>query len=286
MESSNKPVVSGANLFAEVVFGIPVNKIFLYKIPDRLKPLCTKGIRVFAPFGRRNLIGYIVALQDKADIETKELIEILDDKPVVNEEMLKFTRWISDYYLCPWGEVIESAMPEWVDVKIVNKKEIRKVKERCKMQDARNKIQDLKLATCNLQLAIHQENALKKIQDKIERNEHQVFLLHGVTGSGKTEVYIRATAEVLKKGEKVIVMVPEITLTLQLFQRFLKIFGNRLAILHSGLTQRERYNEWMKVRNNEVDIVIGARSAVFAPFENIGPIIVDEEHDTAYKQDP
>src|SRR3990167_7000276 len=121
MESSNKPVVSGANLFAEVVFGIPVNKIFLYKIPDRLKPLCTKGIRVFAPFGRRNLIGYIVALQDKADIETKELIEILDDKPVVNEEMLKFTRWISDYYLCPWGEVIESAMPEWVDVKIVNK---------------------------------------------------------------------------------------------------------------------------------------------------------------------
>src|SRR3989338_7334109 len=303
MESSNKPVVSGANLFAEVVFGIPVNKIFLYKIPDRLKPLCTKGIRVFAPFGRRNLIGYIVALQDKADIETKELIEILDDKPVVNEEMLKFTRWISDYYLCPWGEVIESAMPEWVDVKIVNKREIQRVKERKKGQGARGKKQgkaedekirsyeDKKsqllnpLTSQSLSLSPHQENALKKIQDKIERNEHQVFLLHGVTGSGKTEVYIRAAAEALKKGQKVIVMVPEITLTLQLFQRFSNVFGNRVAILHSGFTQRERYNEWMKVRNNEVDIVIGARSAVFAPFENIGLIIVDEEHDTAYKQD-
>jgi len=283
MESSNKPVVSGANLFAEVVFGIPVNKIFLYKIPDRLKPLCTKGIRVFAPFGRRNLIGYIVALQDKADIETKELIEILDDKPVVNEEMLKFTRWISDYYLCPWGEVIESAMPEWVDVKIVNKREIRRVKERSQKPEARS--QKLEGKTSDFSLTTYQENVINKIKNKIDEGKHQVFLLHGVTGSGKTEVYIRATAEVLKKGEKVIVMVPEITLTLQLFQRFLKIFGNRLAILHSGLTQRERYNEWMKVRNGEVDIVIGARSAVFAPFENIGLIIVDEEHDTAYKQD-
>ncbi len=286
MESSNN--------FAEVVFGVPINRVFLYKMPEKLKSLSKKGVRVFAPFGRRNLIGYIVGLQDKADpvlrhngtcIETKEIIEILDDKPVVNEEMLKFTRWISDYYLCPWGEVIESAMPEWVDVKIVNKGEIKKVKERVKGQGSRVKGQDLQLVTCNLQLTTHQENAIKKIHEKINRKQHRIFLLHGVTGSGKTEVYIRATAEVLKKGQKVIVMVPEITLTLQLFQRFLKIFGNRLAILHSGLTQRERYNEWMKVRNNEVDIVIGARSAVFAPSENIGLIIVDEEHDTAYKQD-
>ena len=283
MESSNKPVVSGANLFAEVVFGIPVNKIFLYKIPDRLKPLCTKGIRVFAPFGRRNLIGYIVALQDKADIETKELIEILDDKPVVNEEMLKFTRWISDYYLCPWGEVIESAMPEWVDVKIVNKREIKRVKERSQKSEVRS--QKPKGKDSDFPLTTYQENVINKIKNKIDEEKHQVFLLHGVTGSGKTEVYIRATVEALKKGKKVIVMVPEITLTLQLFQRFSNVFVNRVAILHSGFTQRERYNEWMKVRNNEVDIVIGARSAVFAPFENIGLIIVDEEHDTAYKQD-
>ena len=136
--------------FAEVVFGVPINRVFLYKIPEKLKSLSKKVVRVFAPFGRRNLIGYIVGLQDKSDpvlrhngtcIETKEIIEILDDKPVVNDEMLKFTRWISDYYLCPWGEVIESAMPEWVDVKIVNKREIQRVKEREKGQGARGKKQ-------------------------------------------------------------------------------------------------------------------------------------------------
>ncbi|HBA27530.1 MAG TPA: primosomal protein N' [Nitrospinae bacterium] len=292
MESLNKPVVSGANLFAEVVFGVPINRVFLYKIPEKLKSLSKKGIRVFAPFGRRNLIGYIVALQDKSDpvlrhngtcIETKELIEILDAEPVVNDEMLKFTRWISDYYLCPWGEVIESAMPEWVDVKIVNKREIKRVKERSQKSEVRS--QKPKGKDSDFPLTTYQENVINKIKNKIDEEKHQVFLLHGVTGSGKTEVYIRATVEALKKGKKVIVMVPEITLTLQLFQRFSNVFVNRVAILHSGFTQRERYNEWMKVRNNEVDIVIGARSAVFAPFENIGLIIVDEEHDTAYKQD-
>jgi primosomal protein N' (replication factor Y) len=291
--------------FAEVIFGVPINRVFLYKIPEKLKSLSKKGVRVFAPFGRRNLIGYIVGLQDKADpvlrhngtwIETKELIEILDTEPVVAEGMLKFTRWISDYYLCPWGEVIESAMPEWVDVKIVNKREIKRVKERGKVQvEAEDekirsyedkKSQLLNLSTSQpLSLSPYQENALNKITNTIDKGENQVFLLHGVTGSGKTEIYIRAAEEALKKKKKVIVMVPEITLTLQLFQRFLNIFGGRLGILHSGLTPRERYNEWMRVRNGEVDIVIGARSAVFAPFENIGLIIVDEEHDTAYKQD-
>ncbi len=271
--------------FAEVVFGVPINRVFLYKVPDKLKSLCKIGVRVFAPFGRRNLIGYIVGLQDKADIETKDIIEILDAGPVISEEMFKFTRWIADYYFCSWGEVIESAMPAWVDVKIVNKREIRRVKERGKGQGARGKGQDLQLAACNLHLTTHQENALKKICERIEKKQHHVFLLHGVTGSGKTEVYIRSAAEALKNGRKVIVMVPEITLTIQLFQRFLKIFGDKIAILHSGLTDRERYNEWMRIKNGEADIAIGARSDVFAPFENIGLIIVDEEHDTAYKQD-
>jgi len=271
--------------FAEVVFDVPLNKAFLYKVPEKMKTLCKKGARVFAPFGRRNLIGYIVGFKDEAEIETKDLMEILDTESVVTEDMLKFTRWISDYYFCPWGEVIESSMPSWVDVKIVNKREIRRVKARCKIQETRDKKQNLQLTTYNLQLTTHQDEALKKIQNKIDEGRHQVFLLHGVTGSGKTEVYIRAAAEAIKKGRKIIVMVPEITLTLQLFQRFLKIFGNRIAILHSGLTQREKFNEWMKVRNGEVDIAIGARSAIFAPFKNIGIIIVDEEHDTAYKQD-
>ncbi|MBI3600470.1 MAG: primosomal protein N' [Nitrospinae bacterium] len=269
--------------FAEVVFGIHVDRVFLYRIPEGMEPLCKRGVRVFAPFRNRNRIGYVVGFKDKADIETKEIIEILDTEPVINDEMFKFTRWIADYYFCSWGEVIESAMPAWVDVKIVNKKEIRRVKERSQKSEVRSQKSEVK--TLDLSLTAHQENALKKIQDKINEREHHVFLLHGVTGSGKTEVYIRTAAEALKKGRKVIVMVPEITLTFQIFKRFVKFFGSRIAVLHSGLTDRERYNEWMKIKNGEADIAIGARSDVFAPFENIGLIIVDEEHDTAYKQD-
>ena len=116
--------------FAEVVFNIPIERVFLYRIPDGMESICKKGVRVFAPFGRRNRIGYVVGFKDRSEIETKELIEILDTGPVVTEEMLKFTKWVADYYFSSWGEVIESAMPQWVDVKIVNKKEIRRVKER------------------------------------------------------------------------------------------------------------------------------------------------------------
>lgn len=273
--------------FAEVVFGIPVDMGFLYKIPEKMVPLCKKGVRVFAPFGRRNMIGYVTGFQDKTDIETKELIEIIDTEPVITEDIFKFTRWIADYYFCSWGEVIESAMPRWVDVKIVNKKEIKRVKKLKSSRVRELTPQLLNSSTPQLinSLTPHQESALRKIQGKIDDGKHHVFLLHGITGSGKTEIYIRSAAESIKRGRKVIVMVPEITLTLQLFQRFLRFFGGRVAMLHSGLTPREKYDEWLRIRSGEADIVIGARSSVFAPLKNTGLIIVDEEHDNAYKQD-
>ncbi|MBI4377556.1 MAG: primosomal protein N' [Nitrospinae bacterium] len=278
------------NRFAEVVFGIPVDRVFLYRIPERMDTLCKKGVRVFAPFGRRNMIGYIVGFQNNVDIETKELIEIIDKEPVVPDYMGKFTRWIADYYLCSWGEVIESAMPEWVDIKIINKSELKRVKTRYREgsgnRDLGLKNSQKSSATGIQSLTPYQANALKKILDKVNKEIHHIFLLRGVTGSGKTEVYIRTASEVLKSGRKVIVMVPEIALTLQISQRFLTLnySGRRIAIMHSNLTPRERYDEWMKIRNGEVDVVIGARSVIFAPFEDIGLIIVDEEHDTAYKQ--
>ena len=111
-----------------------------------------------------------------------------------------------------------------------------------------------------------------------------VLLLHGVTCSGKTEVYLQAIARVLEQGGNAIVLVPEISLTPQTVTRFRARFGERVSVLHSGLTQGERYDEWMKVYRGEVDIAVGARSALFAPFRNLKLIIVDEEHDSSYKQ--
>jgi len=136
-----------------------------------------------------------------------------------------------------------------------------------------------------LELTIEQKTALKKIDESINQNEYSTFLLHGVTGSGKTEVYIRAITEVVKKGKEAIVLVPEISLTPLLVKRFRNRFGDKVAVIHSLLSEGERFDAWRRARDGRVKIIIGARSAVFAPFKNIGIIILDEEHETTYKQD-
>lgn len=130
-----------------------------------------------------------------------------------------------------------------------------------------------------------QQAAIEPILQKIEENRAETFLLHGVTGSGKTEIYLQSISEVIKKGQEAIVLVPEISLTPQMTDRFKRRFGNDVAVLHSGLSTGEKYDEWRKISRKEVKVVVGARSAVFAPFENIGLIIIDEEHETSYKQE-
>ncbi len=136
-----------------------------------------------------------------------------------------------------------------------------------------------------LPLTNNQENAIRPILASIKDNAHQVFLLYGITGSGKTEVYLQAIQEVLNKGKEAIVLVPEISLTPQMVKRFKGRFGDEVAVLHSGLSAGEKYDEWRKIQRKEVKVVVGARSAIFAPFENLGIIIIDEEHETSYKQE-
>ncbi len=134
-------------------------------------------------------------------------------------------------------------------------------------------------------LTIEQETALIKIEESAGQNEYSTFLLHGVTGSGKTEVYLRAISGVIQKGREAIVLVPEISLTPLLVKRFKNRFGDKVAVIHSLLSDGERFDAWRRARDGRVKIIIGARSAVFAPFKNIGIIILDEEHETTYKQD-
>ncbi|QIZ67278.1 primosomal protein N' [Geobacillus subterraneus] len=130
-----------------------------------------------------------------------------------------------------------------------------------------------------------QAGALAAIAASVRAGEHRTFLLYGVTGSGKTEVYMQAIEEVLRHGKEAIVLVPEISLTPQMVERFKGRFGPKVAVLHSGLSIGEKYDEWRKIHRKEVQLVVGARSAVFAPFENLGMIIIDEEHETSYKQE-
>ncbi len=136
-----------------------------------------------------------------------------------------------------------------------------------------------------LPLTADQQKAIEPILDSIENKLHQVFLLYGVTGSGKTEIYLQSIQDVIEKGKEAIVLVPEIALTPQMVNRFKGRFGNLVAVMHSGLSAGEKYDEWRKIQRKEVKVVVGARSAIFAPFENLGIIIIDEEHETSYKQE-
>jgi primosomal protein N' (replication factor Y) (superfamily II helicase) len=136
-----------------------------------------------------------------------------------------------------------------------------------------------------LPLTAAQEKAIIPILSSIEEERHEVFLLYGVTGSGKTEIYLQSIQRVLEKGEEAIVLVPEIALTPQMVKRFKERFGDLVAVMHSGLSAGEKYDEWRKIQRREVKVVVGARSAIYAPFENLGIIIIDEEHETSYKQE-
>lgn len=136
-----------------------------------------------------------------------------------------------------------------------------------------------------LRLTDEQAAALIPINEAIDKEQHEVFLLYGVTGSGKTEIYLQSIDKVLKQGKEAIVLVPEIALTPQMVTRFKGRFGDAVAVLHSGLSAGEKYDEWRKIQRGEVSVVVGARSAIFAPFENLGVIIIDEEHETSYKQE-
>ncbi|CUB20311.1 Primosomal protein N' [Bacillus safensis] len=139
--------------------------------------------------------------------------------------------------------------------------------------------------SASLDLTPEQREAAKHIHQAVSDDQHETFLLHGVTGSGKTEIYLQTIDHVLQKGKEAIVLVPEISLTPQMVQRFKERFGSNVAVLHSGLSTGEKYDEWRKIHRKEVKLVVGARSAVFAPFENLGMIIIDEEHESSYKQE-
>lgn len=135
------------------------------------------------------------------------------------------------------------------------------------------------------QLTDDQQEAYKSILKSIQAHQQRTYLLHGVTGSGKTEVYLQTIEEVLKLGRQAMMLVPEIALTPQMVLRFKRRFGDEVAVLHSGLSKGERYDEWQKIRDGKASVSVGARSSVFAPFKNLGMIIIDEEHESSYKQE-
>ena len=238
------------------------------------------GSKVYVPFARSKQLreGYVTSsIDDITEIEEEvrkklKKVERIDQEVSLTEEMIRTAMWMKGRYLCRYIDAVKCFTPAGT---------------RAKRREIRNSISDRETDRKPVEfLTEEQQQAVSAIGNAITRGIHSRFLIHGVTGSGKTEVYIRAAEQALEMGRGVIILVPEISLTGQITERFLAAFGrDSVAILHSRLSSGERYDQWKLIRSGEVRIVIGARSAAFAPVEKLGLVVVDEEHEATYKSD-
>jgi len=407
--------------YVNIALNLPIDNLFTYKVPEFYKDSIAPGKRVLVSFGKKASTGIILEVTDFTLLKkVKDIGSILDEVPLLTEELIKFCKWISEYYLAPVGEVLFSAIPRNINIKsdfyyflsdnyrqkldLLNSKEellmdilsaleksrnsglkknqletklkytdlsrfIKKLEETGMLTSEnhyskptrekivklvsknfnssevtsliiREKIKSLKqqntlnyllkespvelskllkdlginsssinslykkelinirefrknresediFTESSKEIVLNKEQkfCLEAIKNAEKENLFKPFLLFGVTGSGKTEVYMNAIENVIGKGKTAIVLVPEISLTPQLIHRFKKKFGNKVGIIHSKLSDGEKLDTLDMIKNGTYRIVIGARSAIFAPLKNIGIIIVDEEHDSSYKQE-
>ncbi|MDD5681277.1 MAG: primosomal protein N' [Candidatus Omnitrophica bacterium] len=261
--------------YAEVALNLPINKTFHYNIPEAASQYIAIGKRVWVPFGKRRIIGYVVDIGDKSPMRNlRDIEKVIDDTPIISSDLMRLAKWLSAYYCTSLGSALAAIVPAPL------KSGKTSVKAR-KTVTAEEKY----ASTTSLKLTGEQERAFREIKKSIEKEEFKVFLLHGITSSGKTEIYLQCIADILAKGKNAIVLIPEISLTPQTVERFKARFGDKVAVFHSQMRGGKRFEEWKAIKDGTARIVVGARSAIFSPMENIGIIVVDEEHETSYKQE-
>lgn len=284
--------------YAEIALNVPINQTFTYLTlaegtervslkDENLQPdLLTKtrkstvknfesqvGKRAEVKFGNRRLTGIIVKLFDELPKDLpydaskiRPIIRVLDEEPLLTSELINLGIWMSNYYLTPIGEILNSMIPSG--------------KREMNSQDFSftDEFPEQKIVT----LSDEQKKAIESITSS-DNETVKFHYLYGTTGSGKTEVFLQVAENILKKGKGIIYLVPEIGLTPQVIEAVTMRFGSTVAVLHSGLTPSQKLTEWNRILHKEARIVIGARSAVFAPVPQLGLIIIDEEHDGSYK---
>jgi primosomal protein N' (replication factor Y) len=422
MSNHGAKTQSSGPRYAEVAVPLHVSQTFTYKLKPSMQDEAAVGSRIVVPLGRTAVTGYIVGLREELETETnlneseiKEAENILDPIPLCTPEILAITRWVSEYYASPWGEIIKAALPPGISPALVQvlsltdegleqsrslsedepaslnnqlllllshqgevlfeslsklaprsqvgrtirdletrgwvrrtqrssdsfvKQKVRRavrliasspptldgttaaqqrvletlkdsrtiglkhlleaarvsrsvvdtlvnkgVLEFLDQAVRRDPLENASLPdTPHHNLTPEQAKVLSSIEEQLSSRTYNAFLLHGVTGSGKTEVYLRAMRRALELGRTAMMLVPEIALTPVFSRRLRAEFGDQIAIFHSSLPKGERLDEWMRVKNREARVVIGTRSAVFAPLHNLGLVIVDEEHEATYRQ--
>ena len=255
--------------YYDIAVGLPLRQCFTYKSKDIIK----KGERVVVPFGNKSIIGIVVkkVSKPKSLKGLKEIIEITDDHIAFDKSEFKTILWASDYYHHPIGEVFFSFLPTLLRKK--NDNTVKATGEIAKYE--------LNEKDKNFKLTKEQSTNLNKL-NKINRFDPS--LIYGVTGSGKTEIYLQLAEKLIQKNKSVLVLVPEINLIPQLEKRFKNRFSGDIGVYHSRQTSNQRLKVWLRSKFGEIKIVIGTRSSVLIPLKDLGAIIVDEEHDQSYKQ--
>ena len=348
--------------YVDLMLPVPLEGFFTYSVPERLRERMQFGVRVIVTFGpKKTYVGIVVRTHDntpEGGYKIKEIIDIVDDKPMMLDKQMKLWQWIAEYYLAPIGDVYKAAMPSglkqeegfkpktetyirltekyrnvaalhvainmlcraekqlaaflgylqlshWdevergVAIKEITRDELmnathstlptltqltkRGMLETYEKEVGRLNHSDEPHPENILKLSTAQQDAYNEVLFSMMRKN--VTLLHGVTSSGKTEIYIHLIQHALDEGKQVLYLLPEIALTVQIMDRLQKVFGRRLGIYHSKYSDGERVEIWQKQMSKDpYDIILGARSAVFLPFQNLGLVIIDEEHETSFKQ--
>ncbi len=250
----------------EVAIPVPLHNTFDYLCDQKV----SIGARVKVPFGQKKVTAIVLSHKQKSDFEKLRPVEkVLDQKSLLSKEILDFLFWSAKYYHHPLGEVLASALP----------KNLREGKPADIKKTSAHKNT---LSPVTFDATTEQSKAIKSVL-KSENNFHG-FLLHGVTGSGKTEVYLSITQALLKKGRQILVLVPEIGLTPQMIARFEERVGAKVVAVHSQLNETQKLDAYLMAKNGEAGVVLGTRSAIFTPMPNLGLVVVDEEHDGSFKQ--
>lgn len=275
-------------------------------LPEEVQPLFGKRQQVnFKEFERAGLLPLLKQLvaenivtienvvKQQGNVKEIRMVQITADQQLVERALEQSSRAVKQRLLLQWmcqhlGEILppqricdEAGVSLSVLEAVIDKGAAQFIQEEVFRDPFTKEVS----RTQALQLTDEQQVALQAITTTMEQQTAETFLLHGVTGSGKTEVYLQAIQKVLNEGKEAIMLVPEISLTPQMTERFRSRFGEMVAVMHSGLSVGEKYDEWRKIQQGKVKVVVGARSAIFAPFTNIGLIILDEEHESTYKQE-
>ena len=273
----------------DVAIPLPIQDPYTYQAPANFSGRIQPGCRVRVPFKNRILTGFVVGVDSgRAVAHPKKVLEVLDQEPILTDHLLRLANWISENYFSSWGEAISNMVPKFLKKSGVPVMVPAPAGTGFVPIDPSKNLSHSRTGTDkarNIRLNEEQEQAFLKIKTRMSENQFSEIFIFGVTGGGKSELYVRAIKEALNHGKSAICLVPEIAITEQIEHFFIHHFHGQLEILHSKLTDRDRTQAWHRIWRGERSVILGARSAVFAPVPHLGLIIMDEEQEGSYKQD-